>query len=154
MLETKLEELIAAIKDQTAAIRESIAAKGQFVEGAVVEVAKVEEKKVKEKKSATSTATPAATPTSNVDAAPVVTETKVEEAVKETPAPVEEAVKETPAANEVTYEQVRDALMEVNKTKGRDGVLAILQHPEVNAANVPAIKPEAFAKALELAKAA
>lgn len=110
--------LEATIQENTAAIRELIAAiaKGLPVTGAQV--------------------------------AAVVAEAPAEVAKEKPPAPKTEAKAETPAPAEeapklATYEDVRKAINDLAKAKGRDAVVGVLG--QFGAAKGPDVKPEQYA---------
>lgn len=152
-IETRIEELTAAVKALTTAIvaagtvptatieLKAKPAKGKAAPSAEATAASVTEPQqadaeVAQPGEAVATEPAATPPTAETSAAP---ESKVESSV-----PV--------AANDATYEDVRKAFMELNQAKGRDATLAVLK--QFNAAKVPDIPAAQFGAAVAAAKAA
>lgn len=89
--------------------------------------------------------TPAATPAATPAPAPAAEKPKATKPAAEKPA---QAPAPAPAADAPTFEQVRDAIFALSKSKGREPVVVLLQR--LGASKVPDIKPEAYAEALAL----
>lgn len=124
-----------AIIDNTAAIRELIAAISNGIPttgaqvAAVVEEVKAEEKQAKVDKK---------------------TKSETKEAPKSTEAPAvtqEQKDESAAAAVEVTYQEAAAAITSLSRVKGRDAAVALLK--KFGAAKLPDVKPEDFAAIVE-----
>lgn len=124
-LEQAIQENTAAIRDLIAAIRNGIPTSTEQV-AVVVQEAQVEEKpaktekKGKAEKAETPKDEPAVTPEPKADAAP--------------------AADDVP---EVTYQDAAAAITQLSKVKGRDAAVALLK--KYGASKLPEVKPEDFA---------
>jgi hypothetical protein len=132
-LEIAIQENTAAIRELIAAISNGIPTTAQQV-AAVVEEVKAEAPVKTEKKAKAEKAE-----------AP-----KVEQAA--TPEPKEEAAPAADDAPEVTYQDAAAAITALSKTKGRDAAVALLK--KFGASKLPEVKPEDFAAIVAEAQAA
>lgn len=136
-LEIALQENTAAIRELIAAISKGIPTTAQQV-AAVVQEAQVEdkpakaEKKAKAEKAESAKVEPAVTQEPKADAAPAADE-------------------EGPVEPEVTYQDAAAAITQLSKVKGRDAAVALLK--KFGASKLPEVKPEDFAAIVADAKA-